>query len=90
MATRGFGLVACSRSPSRKAGIRQGNLTGRGIGKGEPDLVQAHDPFWACLVVDLGHCKAVTVLDRAIREGDANDLALSNGLDADNDLVENK
>lgn len=63
-------------------------LTWGRIGKGEPDLVHAHDPIRVRLGVDLGHCKAVTVLYSAICKGDADNLALRDRLQTHDNLFE--
>lgn len=50
--------------------------------------MQAHDSIRHWLIVDLRQGKAVTILDGAIRERDTDDLALCDGLDTHDDLVE--
>jgi len=63
-------------------------LTRCGIGKGESDLVQIHDPFYVGLVVYLIQRETVTVLKSTVRKADAYNLAELQGLNTHNDFVE--
>ena len=55
----------------------------------EADLGEGHDPVDIYLMVDLVHGEAVAVLQGPVAEGDTDDLAVLNGVEGYDDLVEN-